>query len=378
MPNPREEILAYARGRFTESIPVNLEEIARLAGVSRSTVSRVVNGDRWVSAAARQRVEAVVRAHNFHPNSAARSLASRRTRIIGLLIPHHVGAIFHDPFYPILIQGTLEACNEADHNLTVLMETADDPAASDRVYRRVIRGRHVDGVVIGSNYVEDPFVDQLLRDGFPFVLVGRHPRPEVSFVEIDNRGAAREAVAHLIEHGRTRIAMIGGPQDRITTADRHGGYVDALEAAGGEPDPALIANADFTRAGGYDAMQAILAAAGDAGPPDAVFSASDAMAYGALQALREAELRVPEDVAVMGFDGLEEMLVARQLLSTVVQPTLDEGREAVRILLELIEHPERTPIQRYLPTRLSLLRSCGCNPDTALTTVESARGGVAG
>src|SRR5215207_6636915 len=146
---------------------VNLEEIGRLAGVSRSTVSRVVNGDRWVSAAARQRVEEVVRANNYHPDAAARSLASRRTRIIGLLIPHAVGAIFRDPFYPILIQGAIEACNEADYNLTMLMETA--AATSDRVYRRVIRGRHVDGVVIGSSVIDDPMVAQLVRDGFPFV-----------------------------------------------------------------------------------------------------------------------------------------------------------------------------------------------------------------
>jgi LacI family transcriptional regulator len=356
---------------------VSLEEIARLAGVSRSTVSRVVNGDRWVSAAARRRVEEAVRATNYHPHAAARSLATRRTRIIGLLIPHHVGAIFRDPFYPILVQGAVEACNEADHNLSVLMETADDAATSDRIYRRVIGGRHVDGVVIASSVVDDPIVAQLERDGFPFVLVGRHPRHEVSFVDVDNRGAAREAVAHLLAHGYRRIAMIAGPPDRIATIDRYAGYVTALQEAGYLPDPALTVHADFTRRGGYRAMQAVLAAAGATGPPDAVFVASDAMAYGALQALRDAGLRVPDDVAVMGFDGLEEVLVSLEILSTVVQPTVDEGREAVRILLELIEHPERAPIQRYLPTRLSLLRSCGCGPKPALNAAELATGGVA-
>lgn len=355
---------------------VNLEEIGRLAGVSRSTVSRVVNGDRWVSAAARRRVEEVIRDHNYHPHAAARSLASRRTRIIGLLIPHTVGAIFRDPFFPILIQGAIEACNEADQNLTVLMETNADTdtatATSDRFFRRVIQGRHVDGVVIGSSSVDDPIVAQLQSDGIPFVLVGRHPRHAVSYVDIDNRGAAREAVAHLLDHGHRRIAMIAGHRHRIASIDRYAGYVTALQEAGYLPDPALTAHADFTRRGGYRAMQTILAGAGAAGPPDALFVASDAMAYGALQALREAGLRVPDDVAVMGFDGLEEGLHSLEILSTVVQPTLDEGREAVRVLLELIEHPDRGPIQRQLPTRLSLLRSCGCGPELAAQTAERA------
>jgi LacI family transcriptional regulator len=235
-------------------------------------------------------------------------------------------------------------------------------------------------VVIASSVVEDPIVAQLQADRFPFVLVGRHPRHEVSFVDVDNRAAAREAVAHLIGHGYRKIGMIAGPTNMIASIDRYAGYINALQEAGRHPDPALTVYSNFTRRGGYRAMQELLS--GPAGPPDAVFVASDAMASGALQAIRDAGMRCPEDMAVFGFDGLEDTLVSRSILSTVVQPTIEEGREAVRTLLELIELPDRAPIQRFLPTRLALRRSCGCTndawePDSELTAVESMPGGGA-
>jgi LacI family transcriptional regulator len=354
---------------------MNLEEVALLAGVSRSTVSRVVNGDSHVSDAARSKVQEIIREHNYHPNAAARSLASARTRIIGLLIPHGVSQIFRDPFFPILIQGTVEACNETDYNLTMLMESAEEGMTSDRVYHRVVRGRHVDGLVIASSVVEDPIIAQLQQDRFPFVLVGRHPRHEVSFVDVDNRTASKEAVNHLLQHGYKRIAVIAGPRNMIASIDRYAGYVNALQEDGRLPDPELTIHSDFTRRGGYRAMNELLSRS--ANRPDAVFVASDAMASGALQALRDAGLRVPDDVAVMGFDGLEETLVSRSVLSTVVQPTINEGREAVKILLELLDHPERGPIQRYLSTQLALRRSCGCGGESVpvLSSLDATSGG---
>lgn len=352
---------------------MTLEEIARLAGVSRSTVSRVVNGDHRVSSAVRLRVEAVVRAHDYHPNAAGRSLASRRTRIIGLLIPNAVNSLFRDPFFPLLIQGAVEACNEADYNLTMLMETSEQGIASDRVYQRVIRGRHVDGVVIASSVIEDPIIARLEADDFPFVLVGRHPRHEVNFVDADNQSGARMAVAHLLEHGSERVAMITGPANMIASIDRHAGYVAALQEAGRLPEPEWTRYSDFTWRGGYHATKQLLACTSPR--PDAIFVASDAMAAGVLQALYDGGLRVPDDIVVMGFDGLEETRVSLPVLSSVVQPVAEEGRCAVRILLELIDHPERALIQRWLPTELSLSRSCGCDPELASMVPDRTSGG---
>ncbi len=343
---------------------MNLEELAHLAGVSRSTVSRVINGDRWVSEAARARVEEVIRIHDYHPNSSARGLASRRTRIVGLLIPNQTSTIFGDPFFAHLIQGVVETCNEHDQSLMLLMNTTDDPGAGDHLYRRAIRGRHLDGVIIASHLVDDPVVGQLQADGCPFVLVGRHPHRDVSFVDVDNRAAAREAVAHLLGHGYRHIGIITGRANMIGAIDRYAGYVTALSEAGIMPEADLAIHTDFTRRGGYRAMQQLLAR--PAGPPDAVFVASDTMASGALQALRDAGKRIPDDVAVFGFDGLDESTVSRPVLSTVAQPIGELGQEAVRIVLSLIERAEQEPIQRYLPTELVLRRSCGCGADTSV------------
>lgn len=338
---------------------VKLDELAQLAGVSRSTVSRVINGDRWVSDAARARVEEIIRVHDFHPNSSARGLASRRTRMVGLLIPNQTSTIFGDPFFAHLIQGVVEACNEIDHDLLLLMNTGDDAQTGHRLYRRAIQGRHLDGIVIASNLIDDPIVGQLQADGFPFVLVGRHPHRDVSFVDVDNRGAARGAVSHLLDHGYRQIGIITGGANMIVAIDRYAGYVSALSEAGIMPEADLAVQTDLTRRGGYRAMQTLLAR--PAGPPDAVFVISDTMASGALQALRDAGKRVPEEVAVLGFDGLDESTVSRPILSTVAQPIAELGREAVRILLSLIGRTtDGEPIQRYLPTQLMLRRSCGC------------------
>jgi LacI family transcriptional regulator len=348
---------------------MNLVEVARLAGVSRSTVSRVLNDDRRVSPAVRARVQAIVAEHDYHPHAAARSLASRRMRVLGLLISKAVVSLFTDPFYPLLIQGTAEACNAADHTLTMLMDTSVDGTAVEQLYCRVIRGRHVDGLILACQTVDDPIVIRLKKDRFPFVLVGRHPGAEVSFIDIDSREAAREAVTHLLDHGHRRIATVCGPPNLIASIDRHAGYVTALQEAGLPPDPSLVVFADFTQGGGYRAMRRLLAAGGR--PPDALFAASDAMAFGALAAIREAGLRVPENIAVMGFDGLVDAAETRPPLSTVAQPMADLGREAVRTLLELIERPDQAPIQRFLPTQLIPRWSCGCQ-----VTERDSEGGV--
>jgi len=251
------------------------------------------------------------------------------------------------------------------------MDTSEDGSAVEQIYQRVIRGRHVDGLILACHAVDDPLVDRLQTDRLPFVLVGRHPGAEVSFVDVDSRGAARQAVAHLLGHGHRRIAMIGGPANLIATIDRHAGYVTALQEAALPPEPAHVIFSDFTQRGGYRATQALLCS--EAGNPDAIFAASDALALGAMAAIQDAGLRVPEDVAIFGFDGLTEGADIQPPLSTITQPVAELGREAVRMLLALIEQPDHAPRQHFLPTQLTLRRSCGC----ALTSSATAEGGVA-
>jgi len=342
---------------------VNLEEVARLAGVSRSTVSRVINDDARVSDPVRSRVQGIIHQHNYHPNAAARSLASSRTRILGMLIPRPVGAIFHDHFFAILIQTVINACNAREHNLMLLMDTSDDPAVTERLYRRVIRGRHLDGVIIASSVVDDPIVAILDKQPFPVVHIGRHPEFDVCHVDVDNRAAACQAVLHLVGHGFTRIGFIGGTPNLIASIDRRRGYHDALQEAGLAVDPSIEAIGDFSEPVAYDAMLRLIDH--PCGPPEAVFCASDPMALAAMRATRDRNLRVPADIAFFGFDGFDRDRVDLPTLSTVVQPIHELGRGAVELLLNQIEDPFSSPGHRILNTELAIRQSCGCAPRAA-------------
>ena len=338
---------------------MNLEELGRLAGVSRSTVSRVVNGDARVSPDARTRVEAAIRESGYVPHAAARSLASNRTRILGLLIPGAVGFIFSDPYFPKLVQGVVDACNAADYGMMLMMEPADDPIAAERIYHRVIRGRHLDGVIVTTSLMGDRLLERLASDELPAVLIGRHPSlPSLTTVDVDNRGAARRAVEHLLGHGHRRIAHLSGPLDIMAAIDRADGYRDALAGGGIPLDDSLLIEGDFTEAKGRDAMRRLLTHPD--GRPDAVFCGSDTMAAGALRAIADLGLSAPRDIAVMGFDGLEQHAVSFPHLSTVVQPIPELGRSAVGALLGRISAPEEPAAQMVLPTRLALRGSCGC------------------
>lgn len=342
---------------------VTLEEIARIAGVSRSTVSRVVNGDKRVSDEARARVNAVIREYDYHPNAAARSLASRRTRMLGLRIPGEVSFIFSDPYFPEMLQGVVDACNEADYGLMLMMEPENDMVSAERIYQRVIRGRHIDGVILSTSLIGDPFAGRVAADGMPAVMIGRHPT--LSTVDIDNAGAAQEAVAHLITHGNRRIAHISGPCNIAAANERAAGYRAALAEAGIPLDPTLIGQGDFTDVSGFLAMRQLLERPDVR--PDAVFAGSDTMAVGVLRALAEAGLRVPEDIAVMGFDGLTAHSPTYPHLSTMSQSIPNLGRSAVNLLLTRIAAPDAPPANVYLNTRLVLRGSCGCGVPGPIT-----------
>jgi LacI family transcriptional regulator, galactose operon repressor len=336
---------------------MNLEEIAKLSGVSRSTVSRVINDDPNVSEATRGRVMDIVRRLNYHPNVAARGLAAGRTRILGLIIPMGVSALFTDPYFPILIQGVSSACNTHDHSVMLWLA---DPEYERRTIRQVMHGGLVDGVIVASMRLEDPIVQALIEGDLPFILVGRHPINDgVSYVDVDNHNSAREAVSHLLRLGHRRVATITGPATMIAGADRRDGYFSALKDRGLAVEPSLIVEGDFTDDGGYAAMQKLLPQ-----QPDAVFVASDAMAVGALRALREVGRRVPDDLALVSFDDMPFAARAEPPLTTVRQPIHRVGVIAAETLMDLIEDPESGPRRIVLPTELVIRASCGASLST--------------
>jgi LacI family transcriptional regulator len=331
-----------------------LEEIAKRARVSRSTVSRVVNQDARVDPKTRARVLTVIKKLNYHPNLAARSLAAGRTRILGLVIPMGVTALFTDPYFPILIQGVTAACNAHDHSVMLWLA---EPEYERRTISQVLHNGLVDGVILASMLVDDSLMQSLIDSDLPFVLVGRHPtNKRVSYVDVDNINSAREIVEHLIAQGYCRIATITGPKNMIAGADRLDGYLRALNAHNLPIDPALIVPGDFTENGGFTAMQQLIAR-----KPDAVFVGSDMMARGALRAIRTAGLRVPADIAIAGFDDMPFAEHTDPPLTTVRQPIQRAGFVAAETLIELITQPGADTKRIVLPTEL-IVRASSLKP----------------
>ncbi len=334
-------------------MPLTLEDIAREAGVSRSTVSRVVNGQPNVRDAVRSRVLTVIRNTGFHPNAAARMLASQRSWMIGLVLPRSVSSFFGDPYFPRLTQGIAQACNQYNYTLGLyLISTKDD---EEKIFPRVSRRSLLDGILLQSGDIGEELTDHLVDSNMPVLIIGRPPHAEgLSYIDVDNVSAACNAVKHLIKLGNHRIATIAGLANHTESIDRLDGYLQALRESGRLIDETLIAQGDFTEGGGYQAMKQLLEYR-----PDAVFAASDVTALGAMRAIREAGLRVPDDVAVVGFDDLPLATIPDSGLTTVRQPIVKFGYKAVEILIDLIENGVNPARKVIMDTELIIRETCG-------------------
>jgi DNA-binding LacI/PurR family transcriptional regulator len=311
-----------------------LEVVARRAGVSRSTVSRVINGQPAVSADAVRRVRDVVRELGYVPNQHARSLVTRRNNTVAVVITEPQHRLFVDPYFSLQQHGIRRELVERGSYPVLLF--IEEPADYPRVEDFLSRG-HVDGALLLSLRADDPLPDMTDRLALPAVCVGRRPlsgRAERSgrylYVNADNRGGARQAVRHLVGLGRRHVATITGAMEQTAAVDRLRGYRDVLPDAA----PDMVAQGDFTEEGGAAAMRRLL----DAHPEvDAVFVASDLMAAGALRVLRARGIRVPEEVAVVGFDDIPAIAEAADPpLTTVNQDAEELGRLMARTLLDHI------------------------------------------
>ncbi|MEU7071728.1 LacI family DNA-binding transcriptional regulator [Streptomyces narbonensis] len=326
-----------------------LEEVAARAGVGRGTVSRVINGSPKVSEQAKAAVEQAVAELGYVPNRAARALAGSRTDAIALVIPETEARLFAEPYFLDIIRGVSAELADADKQLLLTLIRSDQERQR---FEQYLAAQRVDGVLLVSVHGDDPLPDQVRALGLPAVLNGRRSEDErVSFVDSDNTGAGRTAVAHLAARGRRSVATITGPLDMYVARCRLDGYREGLAEAGLPPDEGLVAHGDFTEEGGRRAMRELL----DRRPGlDAVFAASDVMAAGARGVLREAGRRVPEDVALVGVD---DSAVARHMdppLTSVRQPIEEMGRTMARLLLQEIAAPGEPDEQprRMLPTEL--------------------------
>lgn len=330
---------------------VTAADVARHAGVSIATVSRVLNQTVSVTEEAAARVLAAVAELGYVPHAAARNLAQGKTTTLGLLLPE-IGPEFFSP----MLRGIESAAKKAGYDLLVATQRPDDPR---RPLRRPLGPHNTDGLLIFTDNVDRVDLDRFHRQGFPVVLLYRSAPAGLPIpgVMIENRLGAQQIVDHLIEtHGRRRVAFLRGPDGNEDAYWREQGYRESLAAHGIPLDPTLVASGNFEEQSAHVAVERWLAAGLSF---DAIFAGDDDSAGGALIALAQAGKRVPQDVALAGFD---DTLVARYLtppLTTVHAPTDQVGQEAVRQLVQLIATGQAEQVV-LLPTELVIRQSCGC------------------
>lgn len=305
-----------------------IEEVAAAAGVSRSTVSRVVNGSTAVSPSALESVRRAIEELNYVPNRAARSLASRQTHAIALVVPEDTTRFFGDPFFAAIVSGINARVSRSDYVLNLFI-ASDDPGDKTTSY---VRSGSVDGAIIVSHHTSDLFIDRIAA-AVPVVYGGRpvRERERDYYVDVDNVRGGREATEYLIGRGHRRIATITGPLTMPAGVDRLQGYRDAIVAAGLQETH--VEDGNFTADGGAAAMTRILAS-GER--PDALFIASDLMARGALAVLGRAGIRVPDDIAIIGFDDSPVATSVSPHLTTMRQPSFAQGERMAEVLLDLL------------------------------------------
>jgi LacI family transcriptional regulator len=330
------------------TVVATIFDVARRAGVSTSTVSRVMNGNERVDPQLAAKVTRVARELKYRPNETARGLRLRQNRVWALVISD----IRTGPFFADVVRGVEDVAYEASY--AMFLCNADEDPAKEAVYLELAIAENVAGVILTpSGSATD--LARLREAGIHVVLADRKlPGHQADTVVADNVAGATGAVEHLLGSGYRRIACIAGPLSSTTGSERLLGYRMALQQAGVAVDGSLVRVADFREHGGYGAMQELLA---QEPPIDAVFVCNNRMAAGALQAIEEAKLTIPEDIAVVGYDQISWTNLLRTALTTVSQPAYDLGHESARLLLSRLNGYSGSPRTVVLPTFLDIRAS---------------------
>ncbi|HIG76115.1 MAG TPA: LacI family transcriptional regulator [Bacteroidetes bacterium] len=330
---------------------VTLKDVADAAGVSVATVSRALSVPDRVATATRERIQAIAKELGYRPSRVAQRLRTTDgvNHLIGVLIPD-----IQNPFFADIVRGVEAVAHRAGYS--VLFHNVEEDPDRQRAALEALRTEHVDGVILPPVHGASEDIAALQADGLPVVCVDRRLVAEVDTVVAANEEAAREAVALLLRGGHRRIGMIGGDAAISTSRERLAGYRRAHEDAGLEVDATLIAEADGRMEGGRAAAAALLSR-GDR--PTALFTANNLMTLGALSAIHASGLRIPEDVAIVGYDDMPWAMALNPPLTAVRQPGEEMGRIAADLLLARIEAPDRAPTLTVLQPSLVVRRSCG-------------------
>jgi len=341
---------------------VTIHDVARKAGVSASTVSRVISGSPLISPETQARVRQAMEELDYIPNAIARSLARQSSLTLAFSISRSAEQAFANPFFPEVIRGCAGVAQERGYNL--LLTTAPDQKTERQNCLTLVRERRVDGIILSASHVHDRVVEDLVSRGVPVVVIGRPNSSweQLYWVNNDNVESARQATRHLIALGHRQIAFISGPPDLMVSRDRATGFREAMKEAGLKTSPKQMAAGAFTEEGGAQALEALWQKGAKF---TAVVCADDMMALGVMRSLEEKGLQVPGDVAVVGFNDSPLAAYVRPALTTIRIPIYELGRAATSMLIDVING--RPPASNYqlLPTELIVRESCGAKAQAA-------------
>ena len=338
---------------------VGLKDVARLSGVSIATASRVLTSPHLVHQATRERVQQAIETLQYRPSRVARRLRrdAARANLLGLVVPD-----IQNPFFADLARGVENVAQERGY--MVFVGNSDEDADKERNYLDLMRAESVDGIILPPTAEVEPALEALARGGIPVVCVDRRlPGAALDTVVADNVRGAREAAEHLLRLGHRRIGFIEGRPHLSTSRERLEGYRHALKDAGAALDPALVRAGDSRQASGYRLARELLEGPAPRARPTALLVGNNLMTLGALAAIRELGLRIPDDVAIIGYDDLPWAPAFDPPLTVVRQPAYELGRRATELLLSRVEEPEREPRLVVLEPELVVRRSCGAGRD---------------
>ncbi|MBN1285530.1 MAG: LacI family DNA-binding transcriptional regulator [Anaerolineae bacterium] len=327
-----------------------IKDVAKRAGVSLSTVSRVLNGHPYVADELRSRVLDAIEALNYRPNRVAQRLRAARS--------HLVGVIFSDvknPFYTLVLSGIEHILSE--QGLSVLISNSNTNQDREDNFTALMLAEEVAGLIVAPVQEDSPVLAEVVQNGLPVAVIDRRMCGlSVDTVLADNQSGACMAIRHLIQLGHRRIAILNGPQRLTSGRERYAGFLQAMGEAGLDIDPGLVWYGDYQMESGYTLTRELLRLPQ---PPTALFVANNLMTIGVLNAIHEAGCNIPEDLAVIGFDDVPWAVSLNPPLTTVAQPSFEIGVRAARLLLDRIAAPDRPACTTVLQTRLMVRASCG-------------------
>lgn len=326
-----------------------IRDVAELAGVHPSTVSRVINDDSRISEKTKNKVLSIIKKLGYTPNAIARGLKTKRTYTLGMLIPD-----ITNPFFAEIARGVEDAANANGFN--IILCNTDDKLKKERIYLEILKGKRVDGLILGTAHIKDKSILELEKKKFPYILVSRNiEKLNKNCIIVDDVAGGIMVTEYLIKLGHRRIAHITGPLKTRSALNRLKGYKLTLKKCEIEYRDELVGEGDFRIKGGYQVMKRFLKLAE---PPTAIFAANDLLALGAMQAIQKKKYHIPEDFCIIGFDDIRLASFVYPPLTTIRQPMLEMGALAVKMLLKIIEEGEFNQRKIVLKPKLIIRESC--------------------